>query len=79
MGGGLLGRKPKRADEDDLDNFLDVLEAKRGIESSKPEDRAPPQRPKTAAVKKSPWDAPELDDLDEGASKATDNASQRAS
>lgn len=77
VGGGLLGRKPKRADEDDLDNFLDVLEAKRGIESSKPEEKPPPQRPKTAAVKKSPWGEPELDDLDEGASKATDNASQR--
>lgn len=35
LGGRLLGRKPKK-DEDDLDNFLDVLEAKRGIESSKP-------------------------------------------
>ena len=71
----LLGRKPKKDDVDDLDNVLDVLEAKRGLESSKQADEPPPQqRPKTAAVKKSQWDAPaELDDLEEGASKATDS------
>ena len=37
LGGRLLGRKPKKETEDDLDNFLDAFEAKRGIESSKPE------------------------------------------
>jgi hypothetical protein len=34
-GGRLLGRKPKKDDDDDLDNFLDDIEAKRGIESTK--------------------------------------------
>jgi hypothetical protein len=35
--GGLLGRKPKKDDsDDDLDGFLDNMEAKRGIETTKP-------------------------------------------
>jgi len=36
FGGRLLGRKnaPKKDDDDDLDNFLDDLEEKRGIEST---------------------------------------------
>ena len=34
--GGLLGRKSKKEDsDDDLDGFLDNMEAKRGIESTK--------------------------------------------
>ena len=34
--GGLLGREPKKEDsDDDLDGFLDNMEAKRGIESTK--------------------------------------------
>ena len=33
--GGLLGRKPKKDEDDDLDNVLDVLEADRGVESTK--------------------------------------------
>lgn len=34
FGGRLLGRKPKKEEpDDDLDNFLDDLEAKRGINS----------------------------------------------
>lgn len=42
--GGLLGRKPKKEDsDDDLDGFLDNMEAKRGIESTKP-----PEPPKPA-------------------------------
>lgn len=49
-GGRLLGRKPKK-EEDDLDSFLDVLEAKRGIESTKipsPKNSGG-SRPKTAS------------------------------
>ena len=80
-GARLLGRKPVRDDADDeLDFALDQLEAKRGLASTKPVVEPPPQqRPKTAAVGASLWGAPaELDDLqDDGASRATDNASQR--
>ena len=55
LGGRLLGRKPKKDEVDDLDNVLDVLEAKRGLESSKPVvEPPPPPRPMTAAVKKGP-------------------------
>jgi len=80
-GARLLGRKPLRDDGDDeLDCALDLLERKRGLESSKQAAEPPQQqRPKTAAVGKSLWGAPaELDELhDDDASRATDNASQR--
>ena len=55
LGGRLLGRKPRKDEVDDLDGMLDVLEAKRGLESSKPYvEPPPPPRPMTAAVKKGP-------------------------
>ena len=48
FGGGLLGRKPKKDDsDDDLDGFLDNMEAKRGIESTKA-----PEPPKPVAAKR---------------------------
>ena len=52
FGGRLLGRKPKKEEpDDDLDNFLDDLEAKRGINTKPPapvEEKK--QRPRTAAA-----------------------------
>ena len=73
----MLGRKPKKED-DDLDDFLDDLEAKRGVESTKPAPpepvQAPAQRAKTA-VTRSPWGgSTELDDLDDA---PAENTSQR--
>ena len=43
-GGRLLGRKSIGKDADDLDNMLDDLEAKRGMESTKVQEEEPPQR-----------------------------------
>ena len=86
MGGSrLLGRKTKKDDDDDIDDVLKDLEAKRGIQTTKNEESK--QRPKTAVVfasQKEEWGAltknkeeEELEDVDDATSRVSGNASQR--
>ena len=61
-------------EEDDLDNFLDDMEQKRGIESTKPISPKV-EKPKTSiAQSKNKWGAvaTELDDIDDTQSKLTE-------
>lgn len=71
-GGGsrLLGRKSLPKDDDDeLDNILDVVEASRGIESTKIPSPKQEKRPKTAGIPKAnnQWGEvfEKLDDVDD--------------
>ena len=85
FGGRLLGRKPKKDDDDELDNFLDDLEAKRGVENSKPKPEPDPlnlnfeEKPATKARPKTAgFTAPaDLDDIDDGASQQMSQMSGR--
>ena len=66
-GGRLLGRKhQKKEDEDDFDALLGDLEAKRGVEEKKKEEKKNPfsSRPKTANVPNH-WQSVEDDQLND--------------
>lgn len=78
-GGGsrLLGRKSLPKDDDDeLDNILDVVEASRGIESTKVVSPKQDKRPKTAGIPKgNQWGEvfDKLNDVDDRSKSGSQN------